>query len=63
MHRINYDPHNTPTLPLYPKVPKELPPASVFPSVPDTEPGTDEDDLFVTLKPQKNKKKTALLDM
>ena len=62
---INYDPHNTPTLPLYPKVPKELPQASVFPSVPDTEPGagTDEDDIFVTLKPHKNKRKTTLLDI
>ena len=51
-------------LPLYPAVPTDLPEeAAVFPSVPDTEPGTDEDDIYVTLKPPKNKKKTAVVDM
>ena len=75
LHRLEADPHQTPTLPLvlpvYPAVPdlpKDLDPLdeeevrdedSLYPSVPLTEPGSDEDDLFVTLKPPKHKKKTA----
>ena len=66
MHRINFNPYETPVLPLYPAVPTELPQmaSAVFPSVPDTEPGSDEDDIFMTLKPpQRDKKKMALLEM
>ena len=64
-------PLNTPIYPQVPDLPRDLHPLdmeeedySLFPSVPQTEPGSDEDDIYVTLKPPKTKKKpAAVIDM